>query len=102
MSESGLNEGYMNHLGELTEKLKEKMDSQSQEVEQVTKSALKDLSANLLKYAESELNIITSDMEDHLQKLRKRQSKISAHHWKQSILANIISALAVGHKCRPA
>lgn len=83
----------MNHLGELSDKLKERMSSQSQEVEQIASSALKDLSGNLLKFAESELNSITADMDGHIQKLRKKQSAISASYWKQNILANLISAL---------
>ncbi|WP_432738891.1 hypothetical protein [Maridesulfovibrio sp. FT414] len=83
----------MNHLGDLTGKLRERMHAQSQEVEQVVGSALKDLSGNLLKYAENELNSITADMDAHIQNLRMKQAGISASYWKQNMLANLMSAL---------
>ena len=62
-------------------------------MEQIASSALQDLSGNLLKFVESELNSITADMDGHIQKLRKKQSAISVSYWKQNIFANLISAL---------
>lgn len=83
----------MQHLGELSNKLKEQVDSQSKEMEQAVQSVFQDLSESLRKCAASELNTISKDMEERLQNLKKKQSKVSAHYWKQSIMVNLVSAL---------
>ncbi len=80
-------------MSDLTEKLKERTTSQALQVEQTVQTVLNDLSANLRRSAEKELTTIRNDMDKQIQQLRQRQSATFRYHWKQNLLANLLSAL---------
>ena len=76
---------------DLKARLQKKLEQEREQIEEVTRSALKKLAENLLQYVENEMYIIVRDIKDHT----RRMNAVLLGAWLRSVMVGVCLFLGI-------